>query len=363
MARRIAFGMAGAVGTIMAAAALAVGAGAARAEPARAAAAPSYSAPGPAAVADSYGNEYVFWRNTQDELTEAYWDVKMARWYGPVTVPGLGRLGSEPAAAVLSTDPYVGPGGGDLEGICLYWMGSGAAHSLFFSCGGGSTWQKPHDLHMGPLASGPAAVGDVYVPTVAPVQVVDVYWKGTDGNIWSTTGRDPFNRTGYTPAAPASYNGLGLGPLGSGPAASTDNAQETDAVYWQGGDSGLWSSGYDVKTHSWVSGTARQAWAGHLGSAPSVVLEQLEIPGTPLIAWQGVYPNGLWWNSGGGQKASQIPGMGPLGSVPSIAWSPAHPGDYYIFWKGRNDYLYEAYYNFATGSWSRIAFPQMSLLG
>ena len=121
-------------------------------------------------------------------------------------------------------------------------------------------------------------------------------------------------------------------------------------------------SGYDVKTNAWVSGPSHAAWAGSLGSAPSVALPQ-EPGGTPVIAWEGPYPNGLWWNSFGTARASQIPGMGPLGSAPSIAWAGQHPGDYYIFWKGRNDYLHEAYYNSSTHSWSRIAFPQMGLLG
>ncbi|HEY1918687.1 MAG TPA: hypothetical protein VGH27_24195 [Streptosporangiaceae bacterium] len=98
--------------------------------------------------------------------------------------------------------------------------------------------------------------------------------------------------------------GKGLGPLGAGPSASTDDAASTDDVDWQGTDSGLWGAGYDVKTNDCASG------ASHC-----------------------------------------------------IVWTGQHPGDYYIFWKGRNDYLYEAYYNSSTHAWSRIAFPHMGLLG
>jgi Clostridium epsilon toxin ETX/Bacillus mosquitocidal toxin MTX2 len=56
---------------------------------------PLESAPGVAVAAG--GAQYVFWKGTDNNLWEAFWDG--AQWHGPIGL-GMGPLGSEPAAGV-----------------------------------------------------------------------------------------------------------------------------------------------------------------------------------------------------------------------------------------------------------------------
>ena len=46
---------------------------------------------------------------------------------------------------------------------------------------------------------------------------------GPGGDIWSTHSQSPGYPASYPPKVAASYGGKGLGPLGAGPSASTDD--------------------------------------------------------------------------------------------------------------------------------------------
>jgi hypothetical protein len=102
-----------------------------------------------------------------------------------------------------------------------------------------------------------------------------------------------------TPASPPADPGSKYGPVLSGslgPSAGSDSSKNLYA-FWKGTDGGLWENN---------------------GHAPS---------GT----WSG---------------AHEVPGMGPLGSMPATAVSSS--GNQFVFWQGTNGDLYEAYYD---GSW------------
>jgi hypothetical protein len=50
-----------------------------------------------AAGIDTYGSTYVFWKGTDANLWEAYWDGE--KWVGPFNLDE-GQLGSQPAVTV-----------------------------------------------------------------------------------------------------------------------------------------------------------------------------------------------------------------------------------------------------------------------
>ncbi len=65
--------------------------------------------------------------------------------------------------------------------------------------------------------------------------VVDVFWRGTDANLWHKRFTGVWN-------GPES---LGAGPLGSGPSAAGQPSGTID-VFWAGTDAQVW--------HEWFSG-------------------------------------------------------------------------------------------------------------
>ena len=68
----------------------------------------SESARAPAAVVDQFGNQYVFWRGSDSQLWEGWYDIYTRKWHGPVKL-GMGPLVSEPSAAASPTQVFGGP--------------------------------------------------------------------------------------------------------------------------------------------------------------------------------------------------------------------------------------------------------------
>ena len=92
-------------------------------------------------------------------------------------------------------------------------------------------WHAPNHLG-GDL---PATAAPLTAVTSAP-GTVDVFWQGTDGNLWHayTTAGRPW----HTAAS------LGMGPLGSTPFA-TAQPNGTEDVFWRGAsDDHLWHAYY-----------------------------------------------------------------------------------------------------------------------
>ena len=86
----------------------------------------SESARAPAAVVDQFGNQYVFWRGSDSQLWEGWYDIYTRKWHGPVKL-GMGPLVSEPSAAASPSQVFGGPGGQPFSALFLYWEGSRAA--------------------------------------------------------------------------------------------------------------------------------------------------------------------------------------------------------------------------------------------
>jgi hypothetical protein len=310
-----------------------------RAVPAYAA---DYSGPGPAVGADGNGNEYVFWKGTgNNQLFQSYFN---GSWHGPQEIKGMGPLGSEPAVAISGlahSGPYFYQ--------YVFWKGTDG--HLWYAVWSGA-WHGPYDLGMGTLGSGPSATsngqGDVIVA-----------WQGGDNDLWSTYSNDPTDPSSWSKASNA-----GQGPLGSRPSLGyTDLDIHTSQAWWEGsGNRGLWyglTSGGKPKE---LSGTAP------MGSEPSsTVIGNLgEAPAPTEIFWEGSAGAPTLWadefdpeNGSSSGPFEPDRAFGDLGSAPSGAFFS--PDEYIVFWFGRNDIMYEGYFN--EGTWSLHSFPSWGNVG
>ena len=168
----------------------------------------------PAPVASSRGTFDVFWRGTDGNLWHAF-QTPGHGWHAPASL-GMGPLGGGPAAT------------GQLSGTeDVFWRGTGNDHLWHAYFVPGSGWRGAQNLG-GDLAASTALVA----PVSAAPGTVDVFWKGTDGNLWHA-----YTTAGHSWGAPVS---LGMGPLGSMPFA-TAGPNGTEDVFWRGtGNDHLW---------------------------------------------------------------------------------------------------------------------------
>ncbi|MEV7598217.1 hypothetical protein AB0O91_12650, partial [Kitasatospora sp. NPDC089797] len=238
----------------------------------------------PSTVTTSAGLVDSFWEGTDGNLWHAtYFPTgPLAGWNAPNSL-GMGPLGGAPKAVADSSGT-----------IDVFWKGSGDQPHLWhawFNAGG--TWHGAQDLTPGISGDG-LLTGDPAPVTSSP-GLVDVFWQGTDKNLWHTTffpGDGPVS--GWQ--AP---NSLGMGPLGSAPKAVGQITGTVD-VFWKGTGSSpdLW--------HAWWN--SGHAWAGpqNLGGAnlQSDPVPVSSSPGLVDVFWQGTDKN-LW-------HTTFFPGDGPV---------------------------------------------------
>jgi GH25 family lysozyme M1 (1,4-beta-N-acetylmuramidase) len=207
--------------------------------------------------------------------------------------------------------------------VDVFWKGTD--NNLWHKYYAGGTWNGPQNLGGGPLGSNPVAV-------TSTVGVVDVFWKGTDNNLW------------HEYYAGGAWNGpqnLGGGPLGSTPVAVGQYDGTVD-VFWRGTDNNLW--------HEYYAGGGwngpQSLGAGPLGSDPVAVTS---VPGVVDVFWKGT-DNNLWheYYAGGTWNGPQNLGAGPLGSDPVAVTSSQGVVD--VFWKGTDNNLWHKFY--ANGAWN-----------
>jgi hypothetical protein len=241
----------------------------------------------PAVGVDAHGATYVYWKGTDGDLWEAFWNG--TKWVGPYN-RHMGPLGSPPTVAITANGrAYV------------FWKSTGPGDDLMEAQGpADGALSGPANLGMGPLGSAPAAGVDATGATY-------VYWEGTDGDLWEgfwngSKWVGAFNRgmgpLGSPPTVAVTGNGtayvfwksegpgfdlmqaqgpadgalsgpanLGMGPLGSAPAAGADAAKST-YVYWEGSDGDLWEGFWNGS--KWVG--AYNRGMGTLGSPPTAAL-------------------------------------------------------------------------------------------
>jgi hypothetical protein len=263
---------------------------------------PLGSAPG-VAVAPA-GPQYVFWKGTDNNLQEGFWDG--TRWNGPTGL-GMGPLGSEPTAGVDGQNRQY-----------VFWKGTD--NGLWEAWWDGTRWNGPIALGMGPLGSAPGVA-------VAAAGMQYVFWKGTDNGLWEAWW-DGTRWNGPTE--------LGMGPLGSKPTAGVDG-QNRQYVFWTGTDNGLSEAFWDGTR--WNGPIALDM--GPLGSAPGVAVAAA---GMQYVFWKGT-DNGLWegWWDGTRWNGPTELGMGPLGSEPTAGVDGQDRQ--YVFWTGTDNGLSEAWWD------------------
>ncbi|HEY2667296.1 MAG TPA: protein kinase, partial [Actinomycetota bacterium] len=177
------------------------------------------------------GTQSTLWRGTDGALWGAVWDGKA--WSGPIRL-GMGPMASEPTA------------GTDASGHAwAYWAGTdGKLREGFYD---GAKWNGPIPLpQFGNVVSQPGVA-------IAPSGHQYLVWKGPDGNLFVA------HWTGVAWEGPSD---VGMGPLGSHPAAVLDGA-ERPSVYWHSPDGALMQAFYDGS--KWNGPT--RVGMGPLGSA------------------------------------------------------------------------------------------------
>ncbi len=205
----------------------------------------------------------------------------------------------------------------------VFWTGTGSSADLWHAQGpADGSLGSPASLGMGPLGSPPAAGVDANGATY-------VYWRGQGPQYdlyeayWNgSKWVGPYNR--------------GMGPLGSAPTvAITGNG--TAYVFWKGQDGNLWEA--QGSASGSLSGPYNRGM-GPLGSAPAA---GVDADGATYIYWEGTAPQDelyeAYWN-GSGWTGPVNRGMGPLGSAPTVAITGNATA--YVFWKGQNGDLWQA---------------------
>jgi hypothetical protein len=273
----------------------------------------------------------VVWEGVDDNLwtvqgsiaNEASTPATISWPAAPSAVPGMGPLGSQPAAT-FAVDGFI----------------------------------------TGPLAERPEAL--------FPAKLW-VFWKGQDGSLWSVAATIGVAGALTWPGSPTAIPGMG--PLGSAPAAGSDLIGDI-YVFWQGSTTNthVWEAWYDnaAASPAWSSAPIDLGqYSGNTGSSPSVAVTPT---GQQYIFWQGQDAN-LWfaeWTGGivGGPvshagRAGRIVdppppgwlnntfnyiGKGPLNSAPAA--SVTSTGNLSVFWQGTDFNVWTTSSPTSSLSWS-----------
>ena len=146
----------------------------------RISAAASSLARGPSATADEFNNQYVFWKGTNADLWEGWYNAYTGKWSGPLDL-GMGPLNSEPTAVASTTQVFAGPGGKEFNAQFVYWEGLNG--SMWMAYWEGS-WHGPIQIGAGAtgiqaqICSQPSAV----FTNPPEGQQIEIYWKGIAGS-------------------------------------------------------------------------------------------------------------------------------------------------------------------------------------
>jgi hypothetical protein len=342
-----------------------------------------------AATADSDGDRFVFWKGEDGNLWYTVYTSGSTSWSTATVVAGMGPLGSQPTVAIYDGhDDYevLGPDASlrpelstsarpEDDGTSYLWvMWKGVDGNLWSVTGtianivtAPSTiiWASTPSVvpGMGPLGSAPTAT---YVH-LEEVGHLYVFWKGTDGNLWSVTGTLSDGSLTW-PSTPSVVPGMG--PLGSAPAAGSDYYGDV-YVYWQGSGNNthLWETWYNnqADTPAWTTAPIDLGQiSGNMGSAPSVTVSGY---GQQFVFWQGLDGN-LYFAEWGGEVAGpdeDLPymagwlnggfnyvGEGPMDSAPAatVTLGAEVSGVLDVFWKGTNLNIWMASSSTSPVSWS-----------
>jgi hypothetical protein len=122
------------------------------------------------------------------------------------------------------------------------------------------------------------------------------------------------------------------------------SASGEEYAFWEGANAALWMATNTGGT--WTGPTS--PGMGPLGSEPTVAIDGSNV----FVFWKGQNA-ALWmavWN-GSTWTGPTSPGMGPLGSPPAATYDAA-TGDVDVFWKGSDSNLWGASYAASSTTWT-----------
>ena len=280
------------------------------------------SAPSTAVTPDG-GTQTVFWKGSDNHLTEAWYT---GSWHGPLDFASFGTLVSPPSVAITK------------DGLTqtVFWQGAnGHLYEAWYT----GSWNGPADWT--------ATWGGVGALTSAPTAVTTkdgsqlVFWRGTNGHLWEawfTLG------SWHGPADLAN-----LGTLGSAPSVAVTPDGGTQLVFWRGAN-GLLSEAWF--TGRW-NGPIQFGTFGTVASAPSVTLTS--DGSQQLVFWQdgNNHLREAWfagsWNGPADWTAAAFGNAGTLLSAPTAAVTP-DGNTQIVFWQGAGQLVYEGWWG--GGRWN-----------
>jgi hypothetical protein len=291
--------------------------------------------PGPAVGTDHNGNEYAFWENQNQGLEQSTFDNGTKKWSTPAPVlvdgKGMGPLTSPPAVAVNYQNGY----------RYVFWVGTdNDVWETYYNQNG---WHAPAKVTdgvfhnpMGPVESG-----------TDPTAGIDsngyeyVMWENAGGGLEWTV----WDGVEFVPQMAVAHSA----PMGSEPSVAPSWGGAEQVAVWEGTDSQLWTV-YNTNagaSESWE--TAPQEVTdingkgmGPLGSQPAACTDNTLTP-TTWAVWSNTNQNLELTTSVSDSlyASAKSLGMGPLNSAPSISCGASER----VFWRGTNGDIWEAYNN------------------
>ncbi len=202
----------------------------------------------------------------------------------------------------------------------VFWRGTDGNLWQEYAING--TWYGPQQMTtLANLASDPQPISWGYGNE-------EVFWRGTDGNLWQM-----YYLNGWQ--GPSS---LGDGPLGNATPEPVSWGPGNIEVFWEGTDQNLWEAYY---ANGWHGPQGLGDGPLGVGNTPQPVswgVGNLEIfwEGTDQNLWEAYYANGWVGPQGLGDGP-----LGPSATLTPVSWGV---GNLDVFWKGTDQNLWEAYY-------------------
>jgi hypothetical protein len=302
---------------------------------------PGISGSAPAVgVNPSNDQQYVFWRGSNLDLYEAYY--KAGSWNGPENLVSTFGFGSSPAS---SPSVAVSSDGNEY----MFWAGTnGDIYEAYFTASSG-TWNTQDMTSAQSWGSTTSAVSVGVNPSNDQQYV---FWRGTNGDLY-----EGYYKSGGWNGPQDLNTVFGFGNnIASAPSVAVAS-DGNEYVYWRGTEGDIYEAYFTASSGNWNSQdmTSAQGW-GSASSAISVGVNPSN--DYQYVFWRGVngdlyqayYKAGNWT---GPQDLASVFNVGNnIASAPSV--SVANDGNEYVFYRGFNDDIYEAYYTASSGSWNKI---------
>ncbi|MBZ4319245.1 M64 family metallopeptidase [Streptomyces huiliensis] len=309
-------------------------------------------------VARSSGHMDVFWVRNDGKVWSNWWDQTTGMgWHDHNSFPIAGSFPSPAAHDTGIATVARNPGHMD-----AFWAGlDGKIWSTWWDQATGMGWFDHNPFPIGRDFPVPAAPGTGIATVARNSNHMDVFWTGTDGQVWSNWwdlnqgmgwydhGMFPIAASFPVPAAP-----------GTGITVVARNPNHMD-VFWAGADGKIWSTWWDL--------TNGMGWYNH---NPFPIATTFPVPATPgtgitVVArnpnhmdvfWAGTdgkiwstwwdLTNGMgWYNHNPFPIATTFPVPATPGTgITVVARNPNHMD---VFWAGADGKIWSTWWDQTTG--------------